>query len=285
MKFCSVVNFLFMACLFPSACGFGWFHEAPLSKSKNMARSLLQVSEDVILVSIVIAANETNSTQAAVLASNFTVEGFTSIEPPPLVPASCPANSISPAGSISLSQCTCLPGYEGNASNGTGCIPCPLDTFCSSGKLGLCPVQSNAPPVSDSILDCSCYPGFSGNGSMSCTQCPIDSFCTGGSAISTCTAHAITPAAQSTANSSCYCDRGYYGVGNAPCIECEKGFWCWTGIRNQCPVNSTSPVGSMRLSDCVCADGYQKIEFNDNSNVTSSVCYSCGKDVFCKVCT
>ena len=248
----------------------------------NGRRSLLQVTTDSVSFSIVIAASETNTTQAAIFKANATVEGFTSSAPPVFVPASCPANSISPEGSISVTQCSCLPGYEGNASNGSSCVPCPIDTFCASGKLGLCPANSHAPAVSDSILDCSCYPGFYGNGSVSCTRCPSNSFCTGGFALEACTLNAISPA-QSTSTMACYCDRGLYGINNTRCKLCESGSWCWTGIKNQCPSNSSSPSGSSRLSSCVCLDGFENVPLIDNSNQSTSVCTACRKDTYCKV--
>ena len=246
-------------------------------------RSLLQVTTDSVSFYIVVTANETKSTQAAVTLANATVEGFTSSVTPVFVPASCPANSISPEGSISVTQCYCQPGYEGNASNGSSCVPCPIDTFCASGKLGLCSANAHAPALSDSILDCSCYPGFYGNGSVSCTRCPVNSFCTGGGfARQVCTPNAISPS-QSTGNTSCYCDRGFYGVENKPCTLCEPGSWCWTGIKNPCPYNSSSPYGSSKTSSCKCLDGFEDTPVMDNDNQSTSVCTLCHENVFCKV--
>ena len=248
------------------------------------SRSLLQVTTDLISFSIVVAAGETNTTQAAMVDINATVEGFTSSAPPAYVPASCPANSISPEGSISVTQCACLPGYEGDASNGTNCAPCPINTFCASGKLGLCPANAHAPVVSDSILDCSCYPGFYGNGSIHCTRCPANTFCTGGFAFEACYPNAIAPA-QSTGIMDCYCDRGFYGIdNNTRCKLCESGSWCWTGIKNQCPGNSSSPPGSSRESSCVCLDGFENtLVIDPSNNQSTSVCTTCQEDVYCKV--
>ena len=248
------------------------------------SRSLLQITSDSVSFYVVVTANETTPTQTAItLQSNATVEGFTSSATPVFVPASCPANSISPEGSISVTQCYCLPGYEGNASDGSNCIPCRADTFCASGKLGLCPANAHAPALSDSILDCSCYPGFHGNGSVSCTRCPANSFCTGGFALEVCTLNAISPA-QSTVNASCYCDRGFYGEGNRPCTLCEPGSWCWTGIKNPCPNNSSSFPGSSRISNCVCFDGFEDTPVIDHDNQSTSICTLCHENVFCKVC-
>ena len=245
-------------------------------------RRLLQVTTDSIVFSVVVTANESQSTQTAILNANLTVEGFTSSVPPEAVLATCPANSISPEGSTVITQCTCIPGYQGNASAGSACTPCLQDTFCASGKLGLCPANSYAPALSDSILDCTCYPGFSGNGSVACTRCPANAFCTGGSAFDACTPNAVS-LVQSTVNASCYCDRGFYGVNNNPCVLCEQGSWCWTGIKNQCPANSASIAGSSRVSDCVCIDGYNTVYITDSNNQTSSFCTVCHGGVYCKV--
>jgi len=246
-------------------------------------RSLLQITSDSVSFYVVVTANETTPTQTAImLQSNATVEGFTSSATPVFVPASCPANSISPEGSISVTQCYCLPGYEGNASDGSDCVPCRADTFCASGKLGLCPANSHAPALSDSILDCTCYPGFHGNGSISCTRCPVNYFCTGGFAMEACTLNAISPA-QSSSNASCYCDRGFYGERNYPCTLCEPGSWCWTGIKNPCPSNSSSSPGSSRISNCVCFDGFENSPVVDHDNQSTSICTSCHENVFCKV--
>lgn len=250
--------------------------------SMGRMRRLLQVTTDSIDFSVLITANETNTTQAAIISANITIEGFSSAAPPVLVLATCPANSISPEGSTVVSQCSCLPGYQGNASNNTACTPCPQDTFCASGMLGLCPTNAYAPALSDSVSDCSCYPGFTGDGLVSCSQCPANSFCAGGSSLTACTPNAISPA-QSSVNTSCYCDRGYYGVNNNPCVQCESGSWCWTGIKNQCPVNRISAPGSSRDTDCTCVDGYEDLTVIDNSNQSTSVCTICPVDSFCKV--
>lgn len=259
------------------------FHMPLRSGKFNFSpRRLLQVTTDSIEFSVVITANESQATQTAILNANITVEGYSSSAPPVEVLATCPANSISPVGSTVITQCTCIPGYEGNASAGSACTPCLEDTFCASGKLGLCPANAHAPALSDSILDCVCYPGFSGDGSVACSRCPANAFCTGGSAFDACTPNAVSPV-QSTVNTSCYCDRGFYGVNNNPCVLCEQGSWCWTGIKNQCPADSASIAGSSRVSDCVCTDGFSSVSITDSNNQTSSVCAVCFEGVYCKV--
>lgn len=265
-------------------------HQAPTAKpqpiitvvARSKGRSLLQVTTDSVSFSVIIATNDSSSTEALLIKANLTIEGFTSAAPPVYIPASCPANSMSPEGSISVTQCTCLPGYVGNASTGADCGPCPVDTFCASGKLDLCPAHAHAPALSDSIMDCSCYPGFYGNGSVSCSLCPSNSFCTGGFALNVCVQNAVSPA-QSSANTSCYCDRGFYGVNNNPCVLCNVGSWCWTGIKNSCPANRSSYPGSSRISACVCLDGLVDTFIMDHDNQSTGVCTTCPENAFCKV--
>ena len=54
----------------------------------------------------------------------------------------CPANSIAPANSALITQCQCIPGYEG--ANGTACTICPIDTICNSGQLSNCMANGEA---------------------------------------------------------------------------------------------------------------------------------------------
>ncbi len=248
-----------------------------------MRRALLQVTTDSIDFSVLVPTNQTNATQEAIINANLTFEGFTSASPPELVLATCPANSISPEGSTSLSQCTCLPGYQGNASAGADCTPCAENTYCASGILGLCPANAHAPALSDSNLDCVCNPGFSGDGSTVCNPCPANSYCPGGAVLVACTPNAVSPP-ESSHNTSCYCDRGYYGVDNNLCVQCEAGSWCWTGIKNLCAANRISTPGSSRDSDCVCLDGFEDLVVVDNANLTTSVCTVCEENTYCKVC-
>ena len=263
------------------------------------SRHLLATASDALAVSLVVPANATNTTQSAVSSANLTIQGYSPITPPnrqivvvtdnstsyttnSSAPLSCPANSTSPPGSVSVTQCVCLPGYKGNAAAGTPCAPCEAGVFCSGGLIGLCPSNATAPPMSNSSAECTCNPGF--YGASSCTQCPQNAFCLGGSKYSNCSANAISPA-QSTSDAACYCSPGYVGVKNQPCQPCSPGFWCWTGVSNQCPLNMTSNASATRASSCFCKDGYQSVVTKDASGATTAVCTLCQGDTYCKVST
>jgi hypothetical protein len=216
-----------------------------------------------------------------------TVEGFTAIAStgtatvaPPLT---CPENATSPEGSTSISQCVCKPGYQGNAAAGTPCAPCPANTFCSGGIIGLCASNALAPSMSDSPDDCSCVAGFYGNAS-SCRQCPANAFCPGGLTSTKCTSSAVSPI-QSTSGDACYCVPGYVGTKNAPCTLCTPGTWCWTGVSNDCPLHSTTPAGASRASECSCVDGFKTQMVTDIYGVITKTCLQCAANTYCKVRT
>ena len=182
----------------------------------------------------------------------------------------CPGNSTSPPGSNLITQCQCIPGYEG--SNGTTCTQCPQDTICLSGQLSQCPANSHAPAGSYIIDECVANAGFYQTGfGATPIRCPANSYCTGGQAIAPCTSHAISPA-QSVSSDACYCDRGYQGVQNAPCVACTSGTWCWTGILNLCQAHSNSPPLSSYMANCTCNPGY--------TGADGSTCTACGAGTY-----
>ena len=252
---------------------------------ESAKRRLLGETLDTLAVSFVVPTTETAVIHTAVADAGNTVEGFTAITSsgtaevaPPL---SCPENATSPEGSTSIRQCVCMPGYRGNAAEGTPCSPCPPNTFCSGGLLNLCKTNALAPPMSDSADDCACVPGFYGD-PASCQSCPANSFCPGGLTATQCTANAVSPA-QSTSANACYCNPGYQGVGNAPCTLCPPGSWCWTGVANACPANSLTPPGASRASECSCVDGFRQQLSTDLQGVVSKSCLQCAANTYCKV--
>ena len=272
----------------------------------NRRRRLLEVGtrrllsqSDAVSYALVVDTGLLNLTKASVSSSNLTIQGYTSVTPASRqisvansssttnssVPSTCPVNSTSPPGSVSLSQCVCLPGYKGDASSGGPCTPCDPNVFCSGGLIGMCPGNSTAPPMSNSSDACVCNPGFYGTPSKGCMQCPANSYCTGGQAIATsCVANALSPI-QSTSSDACYCSPGYNGTANQPCQPCGPGFWCWTGVGNQCPANKTSNATARRVTDCFCADGYQATATKDASGNPITICTICAENTYCKVCT
>ena len=252
---------------------------------ESAKRRLLQQNSDTLAVSLVVPTSDTAAIQEAVADAGIVVEGFTAISSsgtsevaPPL---SCPENSTSAEGSISISQCFCKPGYKGNAAAGTPCSPCPPNTFCSGGLIDLCSANALAPSMSDSADDCVCVSGFYGSPS-SCQQCPANSFCPGGLNATKCTSNSVSPV-QSTSGDACFCDPGYLGIKNAPCTLCAVGSWCWTGVANSCPANSLTLPGASRASECSCVDGFKQQVSTDYQGLVTKTCLQCAANTYCKV--
>jgi hypothetical protein len=250
-------------------------------------RRMLQESAppSTLALSFVVFSNETTEMKNSIADTGISIEGYAAIESTNLTvttsPLTCPENATSPEGSTSVDQCVCMPGYKGNAAAGTPCSPCPPDTFCSGGLLGLCAASAIAPPMSDLASDCACMPGFYGD-RLACKQCPANHFCRGGLNATKCSVNALSPV-QSTSGDACNCDLGYSGTRNAPCVLCPVGSWCWTGIENTCPVDSITASGASSASDCSCVDGYRLQLSTDVHGVVTRNCLRCSEDTYCKV--
>lgn len=200
----------------------------------------------------------------------------------------CPDHSTATTGQPSQSNCHCLPGYYGNQlyegvgyspcsicpvnywCNGTNhvevcppgtksvagqsvCSACEENEFCANGQVGSCPVHSHSASGSYSLLDCICDDGYFGTAPDCLLGLPGTASYNG--SVHNCTENAISPPG-ATSLAQCYCDRGYFGIQNQPCLECESGYWCWTGIKNNCPINSGSLPRSSYTTNCSCNPGY-----------------------------
>jgi hypothetical protein len=255
----------------------------------NPGRRLLQMDPGVNLlgVTFIVPTNDTAAVTGSLADVGVTVQGYISVDSadqnttaPPL---SCPENATSPEGSISISQCVCKPGYQGFASAGTPCSPCPPGKFCSGGLIDLCAANALAPPMSDAADDCACVPGFYGH-RLACKECPVNHFCSGGTLNATkCPSNAVSPA-QSTSSDSCGCVAGYHQAnGSSQCTLCPLGSWCWGGIANTCPADSISAVGAKSALDCLCKDGYRLHLTTDVRGVVTRNCLWCSENTYCKV--
>ena len=213
---------------------------------------------------------------------------------PSPTPVACTANSWSPVGSNSSTQCVCNPGYWGLPGtydiNGhaDSCKPCPVghycpgganyvvcpngtitlslgqvtcqscsaSDYCAFGSMHGCPPNSMSPPDSWDVTQCVCNPGFYGV-APNCMVCEQGFYCING-AKTACTDHAISPPMSST-TTACYCSAGYYGVENTPCTPCVEKTYCRLGLVHNCPINMWSPNVSSLLADCICDYGYYTV--------------------------
>ena len=177
----------------------------------------------------------------------------------------CPANSMSPQGSVSISACTCNMGYYKDQS-GVGCTPCPESSL--------------SPPASTSITACICKLGFSGpaggncnacqpgtykpiTGSGACFVCASGKYSGASGAIASTTCQqcpdATTSPASSSAVTDCACNKGYSGPAGGPCLVCSAGSYkevSGSASCTRCPENSESSTNSIFETDCKCKAGY-----------------------------
>ena len=90
--------------------------------------------------------------------------------------SACPTGSSSPAGSRSITDCTCISGYF-DAGDGAGCTA--STTICVDG--------SQKDPLTDT-----------------CSSCPANTYCIGG-VLHSCAADKVSASGSST----CLCSDGY----------------------------------------------------------------------------
>ena len=96
---------------------------------------------------------------------------------------SCPGNSTSPAGSVSVSQCTCLPGfllYQG------ACVQCPSNSYCPDQlTMNSCTSNSTSPAGSVNASQCLCIAGLQSVQGV-CSPCPANAYCMGDGVATVC---------------------------------------------------------------------------------------------------
>ena len=184
----------------------------------------------------------------------------------------------------SISDCVCNAGHAGNI--GEPCAPCAAGTFkattgsqsclhCKAGKFGpevaqvsedacsSCPPNSFSPSASSSVAMCICDAGYYARGTQTfnCSACPAGAY-----------------KAVQGPNTCDLCARGKYSVGvaqtsQATCVSC--------------PSNSSSIVGSSRLSMCLCLSGFSLEQDSESAlcapckegtykTVHNSACIACG---------
>jgi hypothetical protein len=161
----------------------------------------------------------------------------------------CPANMLSPANSVQITDCQCLPGYTGphggpceacevgKYKSVSGSAPCDL---CKPGKYldelartecKTCPLLKTSLPGQSHLDSCNCIAGYTGpSGLAECQEC----------------------------------DKGKYkdSFGSFECFPCPAGTYSDTkGNTNMsfclsCPSRMSSPQRSISISACSCDEGF-----------------------------
>ena len=198
----------------------------------------------------------------------------------------CIGNSTTLQTASSLiTQCQCIAGFYG--SHNTTCTACPIGTFkenvanlptaCVS-----CPQFSTTLNIASTLrTNCLCNLGYTGSvlavypGAQECTACPVATYkdVLGSIACTDCTEFSTSPL-HSTSQSQCKCVDGYQPNANT-CQECEENFYCpGDSLKVKCMSNSTGPVNSDSLDNCVCNAGHYKSLDNEH-------CLICLANFFC----
>ena len=203
---------------------------------------------------------------------------------------SCPAGSISPAGSDSLSDCvsncaaTTIDGYDVPAMDNGDSIQITMSTV-ANGSYCMATASCTNGTVSLYPMACNCNAGYYSTTNNSCAPCGLSSLYSPGGTIEACfpipegyygtggTSTTRTGYTQCNAFSdSCsyYCtsgsryavSSGYYVSSYGDTLDCRTasgqsqcyiGTYCISGRRYYCPDNMTHFIfGSTTISDCSC---------------------------------
>lgn len=189
--------------------------------------------------------------------------------------AACSTGSSSPTGSASSKNCTCDPGFSGDAFSGGLCVPCSAGEFknwSGSGECAMCPrgkyngatgasspsacescpdhTTQLSPPPYTSAFECQCVAGY-GVAQGACELCPPGSFKEAGQyACQECPAASYYPASEA-----------------APFV---------LDLCRACPGNSSSLAGSYGVTQCNCLAGFLR-----RLSADSMTCEPCSVDSYC----
>jgi len=229
----------------------------------------------------------------------------------------CPPNSLTTAaGATNVTQCMCIPGYQGavditasptscsicpagtyspdgqgciacgpgtysiatGQTNSSTCLSCPAGSFCSSPSANpVACLQGSYCPVS-STMQSPCPAGWYCNSSAVAIRCPEGSSCSTGS-----TAPVACPAGTlCTGNNTApsVCPQGSFCSSGSSREICPPNFFCADGVTaaSPCPPPSvTWGTGGTSYLSCQCPLGmYGRV-----TSPTVSSCASCPMGQFC----
>jgi len=183
----------------------------------------------------------------------------------------CPLSSNALSGSDELTDCLCNAGYSG--PNGGTCNACGSGRYKPTSGSATCSdcIANTYQPNAVAILN------------TACLSCPSNSI-----------SSAVSPLLE-----SCMCNSGYSGPNGGSCTACYMGKYkslpgpqqC-TNCNNatyssataattystclECPLNSSSSMGSTARSDCHCAFGFSTLKLGQ----PDSSCQQCTKGTY-----
>jgi cysteine-rich repeat protein len=164
----------------------------------------------------------------------------------------CPANSRSYAGSLNITNCTCISGHVGPA-DGQSCTPCSPGTYKQSGGTALCaqcPNHMTSPAGSYYIEECNCNAGFFGENGDVCIPCSAGKYKdrTGSDDCSHCFDYSSSPPG-SNSSYQCVCMNGFEEL--LAGVSCQDIDECALGVHDCSPFEAlcTNTLGSF---SCTC---------------------------------
>jgi hypothetical protein len=169
------------------------------------------------------------------------------------------------------SSCTpCVPGTYKDVTGSASCTNCAAGTYSTipGGKVQAtclaCPTGSISPEASTSSAACigaPCNAGYTGPSGGPCTECFYGTYktTTGSATCQNCPVNSYTTTTGNSALTACLCDEGYTGPDGGICSACNANWYKPTrgsAQCTQCPVYTTSPIGSAWNTRCNCIVGY-----------------------------
>ena len=192
----------------------------------------------------------------------------------------CPENSNSmPPGQYGYpdhpDSCICNPGYT---LKGGTCVQ------CSAGKVkdlhgnfacNNCPAHTTSPIGTDTYDLCTCIAGWYEDGG-SCLPCEEGTFkdWIGNEECTECPYGSHTDDPATSDELKCLCDKGWSGAGGEFCTQCPANTYkdmIGTSECLPCPSESSSPVESTSLDQCLCNVGREPLD---------GECVPCGEGTF-----
>jgi hypothetical protein len=232
------------------------------------------------------AHTETSSTAQTALTSCQCTVGYTGANSGPCSPCAlnlfkeapgsqvctaCHANSQTlQTAATSSAQCVCNIGFT--LANGE-CVECAADSykdFVGNDACTLCSAYGDHSSTqgltgSYSLCDCVCDAGYMHHGYCSyCLACEENHYCPAGTTNDPipCPTHSHSDLLSTPgAAEECVCDGRFWKYTDGSCQPCPANYYCpGDETRHACPSNSTAPVSSNSVDDCVCDGGFEKIE-------------------------
>ena len=199
----------------------------------------------------------------------------------------CPAGKMAHTGGGATACIDCVAGKFQSATTSTVCSNCAAgkfsdtgytvccassphcgnDQYMLSGTCQSCPAEATAPACSTALTACQCKPGYAGPNGGPCTACTPGK----------------SKSAPGCGNTGCTCFP--CGVGKyqdtstaTVCKSCPvskyTSLFTATSVDScaSCPANSSSPILSSRINDCVCSAGY--------TGLSTTQCTACNASTY-----